>query len=107
MIEIELTNISVKSVIVYPDDDGFLCGPGQALVLPPQDVKVVQCRAVTRLQAVSMDGIHYQYGLPQVHIGHPWYVLNSEYVLRGSQHQYKLQQCQVVLRPDEVQLWLN
>ena len=28
MIEIELTNILVKSGIVYPDVDGFLYGPG-------------------------------------------------------------------------------
>ena len=28
MIEIELTNIPVKSGIVYPDVDGFLYGPG-------------------------------------------------------------------------------
>ena len=27
MIEIEITNIPVKSGIVYPDVDGFLCGP--------------------------------------------------------------------------------
>ena len=28
MIEIELTNIPVKSVNVYPDVDGYLYGPG-------------------------------------------------------------------------------
>ena len=28
MIKIELTNIPVKSGIVYPDIDGFLYGPG-------------------------------------------------------------------------------
>ena len=28
MIKIELTNIPVKSGIVYPDVDGFLYGPG-------------------------------------------------------------------------------
>ena len=35
MIKIELTNIPVKSGIVYPDVDCLLSGPGYALVLNP------------------------------------------------------------------------
>ena len=35
MIKIVLTNIPVKSGIVYPDVDCLLYGPIQALVLPP------------------------------------------------------------------------
>ena len=34
MIEIVFTNVPVESGIVYLDVDGFLYGPGQALVLP-------------------------------------------------------------------------
>ena len=49
MIKIELSNVPVKSRIVFPDVDGFLYGPGYILVLPPQDVEVVQCRPVTKL----------------------------------------------------------
>ena len=35
IIKVELTNIPVKSGIVYPDVDCLLYGPGYTLVLPP------------------------------------------------------------------------
>ena len=40
MIEIVLTNVHIESLIVYPHEDSFLYGPGQALVLLSYNVKV-------------------------------------------------------------------
>ena len=56
MIKTVLTNIPVKCWIVDSNVNSLLYSPGQGMVLPPSDVKVVRCGVVYSLGAVCMDG---------------------------------------------------
>ena len=56
MIKSLLTNIPIKCWIVDSNVNRLLNSPGQAMVLPPNDVKVVRCGVVYSLGAVCMDG---------------------------------------------------
>ena len=55
MTEVVLTNVAIKSWIVYPYVDGLLDGPGQPLILPAYDVATGVCGVVPCLLYVYMD----------------------------------------------------
>ena len=69
MIKAVLTNIPVKCWIVDSNVHRLLYNPGQAMVLPPKDVKVVRCGVVYNLGAVCMDGRWFLEMLP---VPFPW-----------------------------------
>ena len=54
MEEVILTNISIKGRLVDPDVDGFIDGPGEAMLLPAYYVEVVHSGKVASGSLLSL-----------------------------------------------------